>query len=66
MIAAFAVVLVAGLGILGGIVGHLVKRLDRLEEGNRKLWTYCRKLIDLYYRNRREGAPDPDPLPDID
>lgn len=66
LVGALAALLVAGLSVLGVVVGVLARRLDRLEEDNRKLWAYCRKLLDLYYRHRTLGAPDPEPLPDID
>lgn len=57
-------IIVAGIGALGVFIGHLVHRLDRLEDHNLRLWAWCRKHLDLYYRHRREGAPDPDPVPD--
>ena len=66
VIGGLVAILAAGMGTLGVVVGHLIRRLDRLEEGNRALWAYCRRLLDLYYKHRRSDAPDPDPLPDID
>lgn len=56
----------------GGVaLGHVYKRLSDVEAEvksvkaqNRKLWLWARKHVDLYYRHRLEGAPDPDPLPD--
>lgn len=33
---------------------------------NRRLWLFCRNLIDLYYRHRRDGSPDPPGLPEED
>lgn len=66
LIGVLATLLVAGLSLLGVIVAQLARRLDRLERDNRALWAYCRRLLDLYYRHRQPGAPDPDPLPDID
>ena len=71
MLTAFVAVTVAALGLLGVIVGHTVTRLKALEDDlaasqayNRVLWLYCRNLIDLYYRHRPAGAPDPAPLPE--
>ena len=70
MEAAFIALVVAGLGLLGVIAGHTLNRLNALEDDltashayNRALWLYCRSLIDLYYRHRADGAPDPAPLP---
>ena len=47
------------------------KRIDALEDDlgeeraySRSMWTYCRHLIDQYYKYRQPGSPDPDPLPD--
>ena len=37
---------------------------ERLEEGSRLMWAHNRHLRDLYYRWRRDGAPDPDPIPE--
>ena len=56
----------------GGVaLGHVYKRLSDVEAEvksakaqNRKLWLWARKHVDLYYRHRTAGAPDPDPLPD--
>lgn len=48
-------------------LGDRVEKLEgdlRIErEYNRRLWDYCRRLLDLYYRHRTPGSPDPDPLP---
>lgn len=56
----------AGLiGLVGTFAGVIASRLReveaRLEEShaeNVKLWMYTRRLIDLYYRHRRDDAPD--------
>lgn len=48
------------------LVGHLYVRMGRLERSNRKLWAWSRALLDLYYRHRAPGSPDPAPLPDDD
>lgn len=64
-------IMLAVLVALGGFVAQLYSRigtveakLTKAEDYNRSLWAYCRRLIDLYYRHRRDGAPDPGPLPD--
>lgn len=44
-----------------------IKRKDlhisALEGRNDNLWRSHRRLIDLYYRWRKDGAPDPEPMP---
>ena len=66
-----AAIIVAVVGVFGVLYGHLSQRLSTLEDElvvsraySRGLWAYCRGLLDLYYRHRREGAPDPERLPD--
>lgn len=59
-------IIAALLAILSGIVAQLYGRVTRLESYNRDLWAYTRRVLDLYYRHRQPGAPDPDPLPDGD
>ncbi len=66
---AISVVLISG--VFGVLYGHLSaqvagvrKDLQTERAYNREMWAYCRRLLDLYYRHRCEGAPDPDPLPD--
>ena len=70
-IAVGAAIIAAGLALIGVLVAQLYARVQHLEakveQGqsyNRDLWAYCRRLLDLYYRHRRDGSPDPDPLPD--
>lgn len=72
----FAGVVVAALGAL---VGVLFKRLsdveqrvsdaeDRARAAERhtdRLWAWCRALLDMYYRYRREDSPEPPPLPSV-
>ena len=71
IIAGAAAVITAGLALLGALLAQLYSRVQHLEDDvkaarsyNRDLWAYCRRLLDLYYRHRRDGSPDPDPLPD--
>lgn len=73
-------ILVGGFGLIGALAGVVVHRLTDLENRveraearvvkaekyNRRLWEWARKHIDLYYRHRRDGSPDPYPLPDED
>lgn len=66
-----AVIVGAVIAFFGVLYGHLSGRLTALEDDlkaaqtyNHTMWWYCRRLIDLYYRHRRDGAPDPDPLPE--
>lgn len=63
-------IIVAGISVTGALIGHLYSRLNRLEDElkgarayNMILWEWARNLIDLYYRYRKDGAPDPDPIP---
>lgn len=63
-------IIVAGVTVAGVLFGNLFSRLSGLEESlknartyNLLLWEWARKHIDLYYRYRQEGAPDPDPIP---
>ena len=65
-----AVIGAAALALLGVLSLHVLTRVHRLEDEieeaqdyNHRLWWYCRRLLDLYYRHRRDGAPDPDPIP---
>ena len=58
-----AAICVAGVGFLGVLYGQLMPRVNTLEETNRSLWSYTRRVLDLYYRHRRDGAPDPPDLP---
>lgn len=66
-------IIVAGITVTGVLLGHFYTRLDALE-GNLKsaraynmlLWEWARNHIDLYYRYRRDGAPDPAPIPKED
>lgn len=71
----FAGVVVAALGAL---VGVLFKRLSDLEARvrlaeskvkasesyTRRLWLWAKFVIDLYYRHRVDGAPEPPPIPE--
>ena len=68
-----AVILGALLALFGVLLGQLYARISRLEgkitsaeQYNRRLWMWARAHIDLYYRHRSEGAPDPLPIPSED
>lgn len=63
-------IFIAGITATGVLLGHFYTRLNGLEgelKGARAynilLWEWARKHIDLYYRYRRDGSPDPDPIP---
>lgn len=67
------VVITALLSLVGVLLGLLYARINRLEARlkrgetyNRAMWQWARRHIDLYYIWRREGAPEPDPLPTED
>lgn len=57
-------VVAALLTLLGIIVGRLYVRVEALDAYSRRLWAYTRSLLDLYYRYRSPGSPDPGPLPE--
>ena len=70
LLALVGVVIAAALTALGAILAQQAKRITDLELAtlkaqsyNRKLWMYCRGLIDLYYKHRRADAPPPPDLP---
>lgn len=44
-------------------MAEMKKSLAEEQSFSRDMWIYCRNLLDLYYRNRKPGSPDPDPLP---
>ncbi len=71
IIAAAGLIVAALVALFGVIYGHLSHRIDRLENQlyaeraySREMWSYTRRLLDLYYRHRQPGAPDPGPLPE--
>lgn len=43
---------------VGVILGLLWKRIATLEASERDLWWWARVIADLYYRHRRDNAPD--------
>lgn len=71
------IVVAALLTLFGVLIGHLFGRVAKLENDVKaardevqeerdyaaRLWTYTRKLLDLYFRNRKDGAPDPGEIP---
>lgn len=40
------------------------KRAAAVDDYNRRMWLWARRHVDLYYRWRRDGAPDPEPIPE--
>ena len=72
-LAAVATIGAALIGLLSALSLHVLTRIHRLEDEleqaryyNRRLWQYCRHILDLYYRHRRDGSPDPAPIPEED
>lgn len=64
---------VACISVGGVLLGHLYKRLNDLEGElrdarvyNRRMWSWARRHIELYYQYRREDAPEPEPIPEED
>ena len=73
VITALGAIVVAAIAAGVGALGHVYNRLDEVEnelrlvrKQNRELWVWARKHLDLYYRHRGPGAPDPDPIPEED
>ena len=71
VIAALGAIVVAAIAAGVGALGHVYRRLDEVEDElervrkqNHRLWAWARKHLDLYYRHRSDGAPDPDPIPE--
>jgi len=71
LIAAVAAIATAVMAVFAALFAQLFGRVHHLEgqvrsttAHSRELWAYCRALIDLYYRHRKDGAPDPGPLPE--
>lgn len=59
--------MVAGTTALVNIAGRLrIVEEDLAKERayNRLLWVWSRSILDLYYRFRIDGSPDPPPLPE--
>lgn len=63
----------AVLALVGVLIARLFERIAKLEgrlstadDYNRVLWMWARTHIDLYYRHRKPGAPDPKPIPERD
>lgn len=63
-------IIVACITVGGVLLGHLYKRLNDVEIElrdarvyNLRMWSWARRHIELYYSYRREGSPDPEPIP---
>lgn len=70
LLAGVGVVIAAALTFIGVLLGHqasriaaLERRVDCSDDYSRRLWTWARDLLDLYFRHRKDGAPDPPPIP---
>lgn len=67
-VATVAVGALALIGTLAGVVMHrlttLERRVAQAESYNRRLWAWARRHLDLYYRHRTPGSPDPEPIPE--
>jgi hypothetical protein len=63
--------IVSVLGGVGVLIGHIWARLAAVEaqlkastQHSHAMWVWARTMIDMYLTWRREGAPDPEPIPD--
>ena len=51
------------LKIMSDRIGEIEEESERVMGYNRRLWNWAREHLDLYYRYRKEGAPNPVPIP---
>ena len=72
-VAVIGAVLTALIALFGVLIGQLYSRISRLESAvhkaesyNHRMWAWARAMLDLYYRWRKDNAPDPEPLPSED
>lgn len=70
LITVIGTILATSITLIGVLSFHVLTRVHKLEEEveeaqdyNHRLWWYCRRLLDMYYRHRSPGSPDPDPIP---
>lgn len=70
LLATIGVVFAGALSLLGVVLAQIASRLRNVELDllkarlhERALWAWARRHLDLYYRYRREDAPDPEPVP---
>lgn len=63
LLGALGVIGAAAVTAVGVVLGLLWKRIAKLEASERETWWWARVIADLYYRYRREGAPDLPPPP---
>lgn len=71
LLTVLGVVLASVLSIGGVVLANISTRLRSVEDDlavvrtkHARLWLEYRKLVDRYYRWKREDAPDPEPLND--
>lgn len=55
--------LVALVGTQAKRISEVEVRIDDAEAYNDELWEWGRGQLDMYYNYRKEGAPDPKPIP---
>ena len=63
LLAALGVIGAAAVTAVGVILGLLWRRITHLEADARATWWWARVIADLYYKYRREDAPDLPPPP---
>lgn len=47
-------------------ITEIENSLAQADEFSQRLWKYCRHILDMYYKHRKDGAPDPPELPQKD
>lgn len=58
LVTALGLVGAAAVTAVGVILGLLWRRITHLEAANQATWWWARIIADLYYRWRRDDAPD--------
>lgn len=63
-------VFVGALAVGGVVFGNISSRLRAVEDDlskerqyNRALWLWAKSVLDLYYKTRPAGSPEPPPMP---
>ena len=70
LLAVLGVVITAVFSVLGVLISVQASRISQIEREvedldayNDEMWEWCREQLDMYYRYRKDGAPNPKPIP---